>query len=123
MDKDRVANLPTIQVGDRVLIRQWKDMENEFGQNYAGDIDCRHVFTREMEPLCGEWLEVVHIFRDLPSHDQPDLIYLIGEVGSTNAGNYHFSIDMIENVSRYGENIEDIGIVGEADFSKLLQIT
>ena len=42
-----------VMVGDRVIIREWDDMKNEFGLTYFGDIDCELHFTPNMEYLCG----------------------------------------------------------------------
>ena len=42
------------KVGDKVRIRSWEDMESEFGLDEQGNIDCRYLFTREMQYLCGK---------------------------------------------------------------------
>lgn len=44
---------PRYNVGDRLRIRQWDDMEAEFGLTYDGDIECKGVFTQSMRDLCG----------------------------------------------------------------------
>lgn len=36
--------------GDFVHIKTWEDMENEFGVNGDGNIDCRYLFTIDMAP-------------------------------------------------------------------------
>jgi len=41
------------KVGDKVRIRQWDDMEKEFGLDSAGDIKCLASFTRSMRNMCG----------------------------------------------------------------------
>lgn len=46
------------KVGDRVLIRQWDDMEKEFGLDGCGDIKCRFYFTEKMKMHCGRVLTV-----------------------------------------------------------------
>ena len=49
-------------VGDFVRIRQWKDMEDEFGtDSHSGDISCKFIFTKEMKSLCGKEFEITHI--------------------------------------------------------------
>ena len=40
--------------GDRVRVRQWEDMEREFGLTQGGSINCSIVFAREMCGLCGK---------------------------------------------------------------------
>ena len=54
------------KVGERVRIRQWDDMEREFGLDPFGDIDCRPFFTRDMEGegLCGRTATIVTIYSD-----------------------------------------------------------
>lgn len=42
------------KVGDRVRIRQWEDMEKEFGIDKDGAIECpARYFTKHMRHLCG----------------------------------------------------------------------
>lgn len=45
------ADYPTYNVGDEVTIRQWDDMESEFGLNKFGSIDVPESFTKEMKRL------------------------------------------------------------------------
>lgn len=45
-----------IKVGDRLRIRQWGDMEHEFGLDSDGNISCDASFTGTMRDdfhLCG----------------------------------------------------------------------
>lgn len=51
------------KVGDRVRIRQWDDMEREFGLDACGDINSRPFFTRDMrdEGLCGRTATILRI--------------------------------------------------------------
>lgn len=48
------ADYPTYNVGDEVTIRQWDDMESEFGLNEVGSIAVPVNFTREIERYCGK---------------------------------------------------------------------
>lgn len=41
------------KVGDIVRIRQWDDMELEFGTDRWGHIRCNQYFTEQMKPVCG----------------------------------------------------------------------
>lgn len=45
-------------VGDRVRIRSWSDMEKEFGLNGNGSISCRCSFTKSMRSQCGKVLTI-----------------------------------------------------------------
>ena len=49
------------KVGDKVRIRQWDDMEKEFGTNGYGNIKCCNVFSEEMRKLCGKKATISHI--------------------------------------------------------------
>lgn len=53
-----------IHVGDRLRIRQWHDMEEEFGLNDMGEIDCTFIFAESMEDLCGIEFTVENIDGD-----------------------------------------------------------
>ena len=49
------------QVGDIVRIREWDDMEDEFGIDFSGAIMCNGVFTPSMRYLCGLELQIASI--------------------------------------------------------------
>lgn len=55
------------KVGDRVRIRQWDDMEREFGLDSDGDIDCRPYFTQLMrdDGLCGRTATIIDIYSNI----------------------------------------------------------
>lgn len=44
-------NYPTYNVGDKVTIRQWDDMESEFGLNESGEIKVPKNFHRAYETI------------------------------------------------------------------------
>ena len=48
-----------IKVGDYVQIKEFEDMEKEFGKTRNGDIDCACTFTKEMAHLCGVVAKVI----------------------------------------------------------------
>ena len=55
------ADYPTYNVGDKVTIRQWEDMESEFGLNESGEIKVPKFFTEPMKQYCGQTLPIVRI--------------------------------------------------------------
>lgn len=87
--------------GDRVVVRDWYDMEAEFGTNGSGSIRCLHSFTIPMRQFCGgtatieelneEWNKIVLDFDD---HE-------LNKV----RGHFIFSKDMIEP---YEDTQEDV---------------
>lgn len=82
---------PKFKVGELVRIRQWDDMEKEFGIDKDGHIKCGCCFTDGMAPLCGKYAEIERLkrsgFVDLK---------LFNCDGLTTGWSY--SIDMIEKV-------------------------
>lgn len=59
-------NYPTYNVGDKVTIRQWDDMESEFGLNEFGNIRVPNAFTESMKQYCGQTLSIIHVRRYKP---------------------------------------------------------
>lgn len=56
-----VKEEPKFTVGELVRIRQWDDMEKEFGVDEDGSIMCLYSFTEGMKPLCGKYAEIVSL--------------------------------------------------------------
>lgn len=56
-----VKEKPTFKIGELVRIRQWDDMEKEFGTNTLGTINTQQGFLRKMEPLCGKYAEITEL--------------------------------------------------------------
>ena len=71
------AGYPTYNIGDKVTIRQWDDMESEFGSNRYGAIKTPQAyFTEPMRKYCGKTLTIVHINHNLPPNS--DFYYFGG---------------------------------------------
>ena len=81
------------QVGDRVMFRQWEDMEAEFGLDYYGNIECMFVFIGNMRELCGKEFKITRIDHDgdISGHDTT----------------YAISVDMLEPVEEETEEDYD----------------
>lgn len=60
------ADYPTYNIGDKVTIRQWDDMESEFGSNESGEIKVPKFFTESMKQYCGQTLPIVYVRRHVP---------------------------------------------------------
>jgi len=71
-------------IGDRVRIREWDDMVNEFGER-GGEIPCRCTFVSNMEQYCGKEVEIVYICGS--------------RISISPSFGYTFSTDMIEHLS------------------------
>lgn len=75
--------------GDVVRIRDWDDMEAEFGLNSWGNIDCRFTFTDEMSAYCGEVYTIEYI-------DGREHVHFTEQ--NSLSSDYNVSFDMIELV-------------------------
>lgn len=74
------ADYPTYNIGDKVTIRQWDDMESEFGLNEFGDIKVpKFFFIRGMKQYCGQTFPIVRIDHSVKYvHSMFDSYYLDG---------------------------------------------
>lgn len=75
-----------LKAGDRVRIRDWDDMEREFGLNAYGAIQCENLFTPKMRRLCGQEGRVTAIRTGVVETDIPDVYP------------YTLSADMLERI-------------------------
>ncbi len=50
------------KIGDKVRVRQWDEMEKEFGLDPWGDIKCDCIFTRDMREYCGKVFTIRNAF-------------------------------------------------------------
>lgn len=53
-----------IKIGDRLGVRKWEDMAEEFGYDEDGDIACDLTFTQDMRYMCGMPFTVEEISSD-----------------------------------------------------------
>ena len=82
---------PKFKVGELVRIRQWDDMEKEFGLTMLGSIKCRCCFADGMKPLCGKYAEIKDLLLD-------GIVYLRFFNCNDMVDSWNYSIDMIEKV-------------------------
>lgn len=74
------------KVGDRVVIRDWDAMEDEYGLDSMGDTGVGGCFVRGMRHLCGRELTISKI-------DNHSLLF----EESDQSGGWCFSLDMIRH--------------------------
>ena len=86
-----VKEEPKFKVGELVRIRQWDDMEKEFGLTMLGSIRCRCCFADGMKPLCGKYAEIKDLLVD-------GIVHLRFFNCDDSVENWNYSIDMIEKV-------------------------
>lgn len=82
---------PKFKVGELVRIRQWDDMEKEFGLTMLGSIRCCCCFEDEMKPLCGKYAEIKDLLFD-------GIVHLRFFNCDDSVENWDYSTDMIEKV-------------------------
>lgn len=75
------------KIGDKVRVRQWDEMEKEFGLDPWGDIKCDHIFTRDMREYCGKVFTVRDVFPP---------VYRLGDCKIGSKLWWNFSDDMLE---------------------------
>lgn len=85
---------PKFTVGELVRIRQWNDMEKEFGISSSGSILTLHGFVVNMKPLCGKYAEIV----GLGENDKVGLKFFNCKGLEDLTELYLFDTDMIEKV-------------------------
>lgn len=56
-----MSKKPIFKVGDVVVVRDWDDMESEFGLYKSGNIKVPFSFTDTMRPLCGREIEIIGV--------------------------------------------------------------
>lgn len=78
------------KAGDKVRIKSWERMENEYGLNLINDIPCRHVFTQEMVGWCERVMTIDSISVDNYDGDGYNM--------KEDYGEYFWSDDMIEGL-------------------------
>lgn len=80
-----------IKEGNTIKIRQWDDMEKEYGLLDYDDtiINCEYTFADIMEDLCGEEFKISKTMEDDYKEDGYFRIYGYG---------YQISTDMIESI-------------------------
>ena len=86
-----VKKEPKFKVGELVRIRQWDDMEKEFGLTMLGSIRCRCCFADGMKPLCGKYAEIKDLRVD-------NIVFLRFFNCDDSVENWNYSTDMIEKV-------------------------
>lgn len=91
-------NMGKYKVGDYVRVRNWDDMEKEFGIDSDGDIKCDICFTKDMRKYCGNVYKIVRA---------SGLYY-----GLDGCGRFNFTDDMIFLDNFCKEDLKD-GMVVE----------
>lgn len=84
--------LETFHVGDMVRIRQWEDMEMEYGVNRRGSIKTSIAFAQRMRPLCGE----VAVIETIPKVWFPKVTLRFLNRPDVDSAYWLFSTEMLE---------------------------
>lgn len=79
------------KVGDKVKIKSWEEMEEEFGLDHAENINCNFGFTKAMKKYCG----TVATIRKIDSDGE---VKLTSASSNLDFSDWKFSTDMIKKV-------------------------
>lgn len=90
-------------VGDRVVIREWDDMAEEYGCN-SFTIACNYGFTEDMKYLCGREFTI----RALDKY---------GRVEFEEDNEWHYHIDMIRPAFHKDLNIPSSDLIDNLIFA------
>jgi len=83
------------KVGDKVKVKQWEDMEREFGLNENGNIKTHIKFIPDMRRFCGQVVTIARVHRNK--------YYLIEE----DTGKFKFTEEMFDGYAfEYREMVE-----------------
>ena len=85
----------TFKVGDQIRIRQWDEMEQEFGLNFLGQIKVTFIFIREMIELCGE-TGIITSIEQTPSGPK----FVIDFDNNVRYSSLSYSADMLEYIAK-----------------------
>jgi hypothetical protein len=89
-----------IEIGDKLRIREWYDMKNEFGEDGLGRIRTRARFLPKMRELCGSPFTVA----DKRDYHTDLLVYASSEDCETiNHTTFLITSDMLERVTNSDE--------------------
>ena len=104
-------NISDFSIGQRVRIREWDDMKEEFGLNEWGDyILCKPVFTMGMRPLCGATATIESFLADsdlsIFLKDWEDADGQRISVPELTGRDWHYSADMLEPVEEVPPEIQ-----------------
>ena len=81
------SEVPDFMVGDRVVIKTWKQMKTEYGIDMLGSINCKCKFLKVMRNLCGKKATITDKYKEMISLTFDDI--------KEDSG-WSFSTDMIE---------------------------
>lgn len=107
MEREKINWKEIIKEGNIVKVRQWDDMEEEFGSYYLANkllINCSKTFTKEMREYCGKIIEITK-----------NMEKKFNECGYFYYKDYMFSTDMLEP---YEEELDVINIPVKDEYLK-----
>ena len=97
--------MSVFKVGDRVCIRNWDDMEKEFGLDKSGDIKVKYCFTKDMRHLCGRMATIISITKSDYGYGDKYKLDFDDKSGDTN---WNFSEGMFVIETRCGFKKGDV---------------
>lgn len=89
-----------IKPGSIVKVKEWEEMETEFGLDEWGGIDCTFAFMKSMKTLCGMEFTIDYILGSTDEDGDDDGEELIPdyETCCSEFKNWSISEDMVKEV-------------------------
>lgn len=108
-----------IEIGDKLRIREWDDMAEEFGVDECGDIETKVWFTTGMRSSCGKPFTVSERYRFDNAEDELCWAYYSREdVEVIDGHSFLITSDMLERATNSDE-LSDSPEDFDAKFSAL----
>lgn len=83
------------KIGDRVVVKSWKEMEAEFGLDKGGNINCPYTFMKKMDGYCEE-VGIIKSTQKVVGGPTVVNIDFYRNNMNTTAKNWTFTTDMIK---------------------------
>jgi hypothetical protein len=80
--------------GDRIIVKDWSEMVDEFGIDKYGNIPCENTFLKEMKILCGKIFTISTVCNECKDYTfcTEESLRLYGE----GFNKYYISDDMVK---------------------------
>ena len=110
MEREKINWGSVIKVGNKIRIREFDDMEKQYGYRYVGDVKVINVFmsfTEDMKKICGD---VINIDEEIEkNYEKRGYFYYQG---------FSISTDMLEP---YEEELDVINMPVKDEYSHLIK--
>jgi hypothetical protein len=86
------------KIGQKVKVKEWKEMIEEFGLDEGGDINCALSFVANMRKLCGEEFIIKEVFEHIPDETSTEIEPDYNDINNHKFLGWAISSDMVKLV-------------------------